>query len=159
MGVTEQKIKFTMVDAVSQGLADVNASVQGTTKQFERLGSTLQNMALGAGVATFGLSIIDSAKNWAAAVNDLEDKTGMAGESASKLLFIGQSVGLTGEDMAGAFTKMSKTAFAAHVVDWGTGQTNQEQDHDHINIRSDLQQAGCIDMQVLVSRLPYSLLI
>ena len=114
MGVTEQKIKFTMVDAVSQGLADVNASVQGTTKQFERLGSTLQNMALGAGVATFGLSIIDSAKNWAAAVNDLEDKTGMAGESASKLLFIGQSVGLTGEDMAGAFTKMSKTAFAAH---------------------------------------------
>jgi len=114
MGVTEAKIKFTMVDAVSQGLADVNSTVQGTTKQFEKLGGALQNMALGAGVAAFGMTIINSAKSWAASVNDLEDKTGMAGESASKLLFIGEAVGLAGEDMAGAFTKMSKSAFAAH---------------------------------------------
>jgi TP901 family phage tail tape measure protein len=56
---------------------------------------------------------IAAVRSWAAAVNDLEDKTDMAGESASKLLAVGQFVGLTTEDMAGAMTKMSKATLTA----------------------------------------------
>lgn len=52
-------------------------------------------------------------KSWALAVNDLEDKTNMAGESASRLLAVGQYVGLTTEDMSGAMAKMSKTVLTA----------------------------------------------
>lgn len=56
---------------------------------------------------------IAAAKEWAAAVNDLEDKTNMAGESASRLLAVGQYVGLSTEEMSGAMAKMSKTAMTA----------------------------------------------
>ena len=56
---------------------------------------------------------INSVRNWAAAVNDLEDKTGMAAESASRLLAVGEVFGVVTDDMANAIMKMSKTAYSA----------------------------------------------
>ena len=59
---------------------------------------------------------IKAAQNWAAAVNDLEDKTNMAGESASRLLAVGEYVGLSTEEMSNAMAKMSKTSMTAAVA-------------------------------------------
>lgn len=56
---------------------------------------------------------LKTAKDWAAAVNDLEDKTDMAGETASKLLAVGEYVGLSTDEMSGAMAKMSKNAYTA----------------------------------------------
>jgi hypothetical protein len=75
-------------------------------------------MAAGLGVITAaaGAAAVVAGKmavSWNLAVNSIEDVTGMSGEAASRLLAVGQMVGLTGEDMSAALVKMSKSAEAA----------------------------------------------
>lgn len=80
-----------------EGLAASNNAVAAVT-------------ALGAAVAGAGALAAKSAVSWNLAVNAIEDVTGMSGEASSKLLAVGQMVGLAGEDVSGALVKMSKTA-------------------------------------------------
>jgi hypothetical protein len=75
-------------------------------------------MAAGLGVITAaaGAAAVAAGKmavSWNLAVNAIEDVTGMSGEAASRLLAVGQMVGLSGEDMSAALVKMSKSAEAA----------------------------------------------
>lgn len=72
---------------------------------------------------------IASVRNWASAVNDLEDKTNMSAESASRLLAVGEFVGLATEEMSGAMAKMSKTAYtAAKAIETAAASGNISQD-------------------------------
>jgi hypothetical protein len=63
-----------------------------------------------AAITAAGAAAMKAAANWAVAVDDLSDISGMSGEAASKLLGLGQMVGLSGEQMSGALVKMSKSA-------------------------------------------------
>lgn len=68
---------------------------------------------LGAAAIAAGAAAVKFSMGWASAVNNIEDVTGMSGEAASRLLAVGQMVGLSGEDMGSALVKMSKSAMAA----------------------------------------------
>lgn len=80
-------------------LTDLSKSVNNMTAAFASIASL--------GVLAAPLA---AAKQWANAVNDLEDKTNMAAESASRLLAIGQRVGLSADEMGNAVMRMSKAA-------------------------------------------------
>ena len=94
-----------------------NANLKKGMKESENIISNTMNVisSMKAELATFGslATPLVAIKSWAAAVNDLEDKTNLAAESASELLAIGQYVGLSTEDMATSLSKMSKTAMTA----------------------------------------------
>lgn len=91
---------------LKKGMNESKNLIQGTM-------DTLNNMkAELAGISSM-VAPLYVAKDWALAVNDLEDKTNMAGEEASKLLAIGQSVGLATDEMAGAVSKMSRNTMTA----------------------------------------------
>ncbi|NLU43434.1 MAG: hypothetical protein GXX11_00910 [Acholeplasmataceae bacterium] len=94
-----------------------NANLKKGMKESENIISSTMNVisSMKAELATFGslATPLVAIKSWAAAVNDLEDKTNLAAESASELLAIGQYVGLSTEDMAMSLSKMSKTAMTA----------------------------------------------
>lgn len=68
---------------------------------------------LGVAIVAAGAAAAKFSMNWAEAVNNVEDITGMSGEAASRLMAVGQMVGLSGEDMGSALVKMSKSAMAA----------------------------------------------
>lgn len=68
---------------------------------------------LGAAILVAGAAAAKFSMSWAGAVNNVEDITGMSGEAASRLMAVGQMVGLSGDDMGGALVKMSKSAMAA----------------------------------------------
>jgi hypothetical protein len=83
----------------------------------EALGAS-DKLAAGLGVlsAAAGAAAVAAGKmavSWNLAVNAIEDVTGMTGEAASRLLAVGQMVGLSGEDMSTALVRMSKSAEAA----------------------------------------------
>lgn len=84
-------------------------------EKFQESAKTISNSMIGLGAAAVGAigGIVKSASDWAAAVNDIEDKTGMAGQSASKLLYIAKAVGLETADAADAVTKMSRSVAQA----------------------------------------------
>lgn len=76
--------------------------------------------ALAAAVAKVSTTLYDLsvksftiADQWASVVNDIEDKTDMAAESASRLAGVAQVVGLSGADMGQALALMSRNAQAA----------------------------------------------
>lgn len=56
---------------------------------------------------------VKAVQDWAAAINDLEDKTDMTGETASRLLSIGEYVGLSTDLMSNCMARMSKSAYTA----------------------------------------------
>lgn len=110
-----------------------NTNLKKNMKQSEGIIQGTMNVisSMKSELATFGALAgpLIAIKSWAAAVNDLEDKTNMAGEAASGLLAIGQYVGLSTEDMAGSLTKMSKSAMTAALAmqtasDSGTASTD-----------------------------------
>lgn len=61
--------------------------------------------------------------DWAAAINDLEDKTGAASETVSEWLYIGTAVGLTTQDMSDAMAKMGRSIEQAAIAQ---GKANVE---------------------------------
>lgn len=93
-------------DQLKKGLKESTDLISSTMNTISSMKSELLSMGAVAGP-------ISSIQKWAAAVNDLTDKTNMAGESASKLLAVGQYVGLSADEMSGAMAKMSKAAFSA----------------------------------------------
>lgn len=116
MAVTEEKVKISLVDAFSKGLIDLNDQLGKNEKRLEGVAGAAKVAASGM-LALGGASIVkmlkDSAGEYAAAVNDIMDKTNMEGEAASRLLAISSAVGLSNEDMGNAIMKMSKSASTA----------------------------------------------
>lgn len=68
---------------------------------------------VGAAFATFSATAIKSAMDWGNAVDDLSDKTGLAGEKSSELLLIAKRVGIGTEEAGGMFAKMARSAHNA----------------------------------------------
>lgn len=89
-----------------KGLKESEGLIQSTVNKINSIKAELLS------ISAIALPV-NSAKEWAAAVNDLEDKTNMTGESASRLLAVGEYVGLATDEMSGAMAKMSKNAFTA----------------------------------------------
>ena len=77
-------------DQLKKGLKESTDLISSTMNTISSMKSELLSMGAVAGP-------ISSIQKWAAAVNDLTDKTNMAGESASKLLAVGQYVGLSAD--------------------------------------------------------------
>ena len=98
LGADTKKLKKGMKE--SQGL------IRGTMDAINNMKAELVSIGAVAGP-------IAAIRQWAGAVNDLEDKTNMAGESASRLLALGEYVGISTEEMAGAMAKMSKATVTA----------------------------------------------
>lgn len=92
--------------ALKKGLKESEGLIESTVSKIN--GMRGQLLSIGAIAMP-----IASVRNWASAVNDLEDKTNMSAESASRLLAVGEFVGLATEEMSGAMAKMSKTAYTA----------------------------------------------
>lgn len=115
----QERVQINIVDGFTRGLESLGKGVDGINNKFANLseiaGATFAGLAgIGIGGGLLG-SMINESKQWAAAVNDIVDKTNMAGEEASKLLVVAKAVGLSAEDMGGAFMKMSKSANSART--------------------------------------------
>ncbi|EFW29086.1 phage tail tape measure protein [Selenomonas artemidis] len=102
--------------------ADSSDMVKGLKKAktevevFQESLKGISNMMVGIGgmsVAAVG-GAIAATKSWAAAVNDLEDKTNMSAESCSELLYVTQAVGLSMSDAGDSLSKMSKNSVTAY---------------------------------------------
>lgn len=91
---------------LKKGMKESQNIIQGTMETIGSMKAELLSIGSVAGP-------IAAIRSWAGAVNDLEDKTNMAGESASRLLVLGEYVGLSTEEMSGAMAKMSKTTMTA----------------------------------------------
>ena len=91
---------------LKKGMKESQGLIQGTMDAINNMKTELVSIGAVAGP-------IAAIRQWAGAVNDLEDKTNMAGESASRLLALGEYVGISTEEMAGAMAKMSKATVTA----------------------------------------------
>lgn len=100
LGADTQKLK--------KGMQDSQNIIQGTMDAISNMKAELVSIGAVAGP-------VAAIRSWAAAVNELEDSTGMAAESASKLLAMGQYVGISTEEMGSALNKMAKNAMTAAV--------------------------------------------
>ena len=80
-------------------------------KSLDKIGTGLAKIGVGLGTVA-GLAV-KSAMDWGAAVNDMVDKTGMAGEEASKLLAITNRVGVSAEETGTMFSRFSRAAYDA----------------------------------------------
>lgn len=120
MAISE-KIVISVVDQFTSGFQNADKNVNKLNKSLQNTSNysklALNGLAAMGAVATSALgAAYAAASNWIGAVNDLSKKTGMATESASKLLGVAQSVGLSGEEMSSAMMKMSKSAETAYVT-------------------------------------------
>lgn len=116
-------VKFgAITTGLKQGLKESESLIEGTVSKINNMKGQL--LAIGAIAMP-----VAAVRNWAAAVNDLEDKTNMSAESASRLLAVGEFVGLATEEMSGAMAKMSKTAYtAAKAIETAAASGNVSQD-------------------------------
>lgn len=80
-------------------------------KSLDKIGTGLAKIGVGLGMVA-GLAV-KSAMDWGTAVNDMVDKTGMAGEEASKLLAITNRVGVSAEETGTMFSRFSRAAYEA----------------------------------------------
>jgi len=89
-----------------------------TEKAAGKVSSSLETISnklsvVGVGFTAFAATAIKSAMAWGEAVDDLSDKTGLAGEESSKLLLVAKRVGIGAEEAAGMFTKFARSANTA----------------------------------------------
>lgn len=98
---------------LAQGLKKARTDIE----KFQAGISGISNLMVGVGATGLAAAggAVKAFGDWAAAVNDLEDKTNMSAESASKLLYVTQAVGLGMSDAGDALAKMSKNAETAAV--------------------------------------------
>lgn len=111
-----ENIKISLVDAYSQGLLKLENAIDSNQKKMDSFAGAAKTAATGlAAVAgtQMALNLLNSAKNWGGAIDEIQDKTGLAGQAASELLVISNTVGLSNEEMGQAIMKMSKTASIA----------------------------------------------
>ena len=106
MARKDVQITVKVLDQASANLNKIASTAEGSIGR-------VQGLLAGAGMAAPLAYITKATYGWMAAVNDLEDATGMAGEEASKLLAIGSSVGLSAETMQTSFVKMAKSVSTA----------------------------------------------
>ena len=116
-------VKFgAITTGLKQGLKESESLIEGTVSKI----NNMKGQLLAVGAIAMPVAAV---RNWAAAVNDLEDKTNMSAESASRLLAVGEFVGLATEEMSGAMAKMSKTAYtAAKAIETAAASGNISQD-------------------------------
>ena len=89
-------VKFgAITTGLKQGLKESESLIEGTVSKI----NNMKGQLLAVGAIAMPVAAV---RNWAAAVNDLEDKTNMSAESASRLLAVGEFVGLATEEMSGA---------------------------------------------------------
>lgn len=131
------------IATVAELLVKISGDSQGLQKELKEIerqlnrafgpdameaSSTAATMLAGLGVAALaaGAAAVKFSMEWASAVNNIEDVTGMSGEAASRLMAVGQMVGLSGEDMGNALVKMSKSAMAAKqsIDEFGSASTD-----------------------------------
>lgn len=99
---------ITKLDQMQQKTSTTADKVSvSLTKVGDRLG------ILGAAFAGFSATAIKSAMDWGNAVDDLSDKTGLAGEKSSELLLIAKRVGIGAEEAGGMFAKFARSAHTA----------------------------------------------
>lgn len=108
--------------ALKKGLKESEGLIESTVSKI----NGMRGQLLSIGAVAMPVAAV---RNWASAVNDLEDKTNMSAESASRLLAVGEFVGLATEEMSGAMAKMSKTAYtAAKAIETAAASGNISQD-------------------------------
>lgn len=113
MAKKDVNITVTVNDIATQQFKKLSATVEATTTKVMGLGKSLAGIATGAGIGGAIAKIAKNTRDWALAVNDIEDATGMSGESASRLLYVGKAVNLTSEEISMAVVRMAKSASAA----------------------------------------------
>ena len=108
------KIKADLSDYIEKldQMQQKTGSAAGrAAKSIDGVGKSLA--VVGTAFATFSATAIKSAMNWGNAVDDLSDKTGLAGEKSSELLLIAKRVGIGADEAGGMFTKLARSAHNA----------------------------------------------
>ena len=99
------------ITKLDQMQSKTDSTAAKVSKSMEGVGKALT--IVGAAFATFSATAIKSAMNWGNAVDDLSDKTGLAGEKSSELLLIAKRVGIGAEEAGGMFAKLARSAHTA----------------------------------------------
>lgn len=96
----------------------LDAMEKNTAKTSDKVANAFKKVAditavTGAALATFAAMAIKSAMEWGKAVDDLSDKTGMAGEKASELLAIAKRAGISTQEANMMFSRFSRAVYNA----------------------------------------------
>lgn len=103
-------------------LSDYIKQLDNMGKETDSRSKKMSDMLNGIGTAALKASTalgaaagfaIKSAMEWGNAVDDLSDKTGLAGEEASKLLVIAKRVGIGAEESGMMFARFARSAYEA----------------------------------------------
>ncbi|WP_443683306.1 phage tail tape measure protein [Phascolarctobacterium faecium] len=121
--VGNMNVKLGAVNTdLKKGLKESEGLIESTVSKI----NSMRGQLLSIGAVAMPVAVV---RNWAAAVNDLEDKTNMSAESASRLLAVGEYVGLATSDMSDAMAKMSKSAYtAAKSIETAATSGNESMD-------------------------------
>lgn len=121
--VGNMNVKLGAVNTdLKKGLKESEGLIESTVSKI----NSMRGQLLSIGAVAMPVAAV---RNWAAAVNDLEDKTNMSAESASRLLAVGEYVGLATSDMSDAMAKMSKSAYtAAKSIETAATSGNESMD-------------------------------
>ena len=108
------KMKADLSDYMTK-LDQMDKSTKATTSKMNTAFAGIASGVLkaSAAIGTAALASVHSAMQWGTAVDDLGDKTGMAGEEASKLLVIAKRVGIGTEEASGMFAKFARSVYSA----------------------------------------------
>lgn len=96
------------LDQMGQGTIAVSNKISNAFK-----GITTIIAGTGVAISGFAVTALDNAMKWGNAVDRLSDKTGMAGEEASKLLVVAKRVGISVDDAGVMFSRFAKSAYTA----------------------------------------------
>lgn len=98
-----------------QKLDQMEKKTTDSTSKVSQAFSSITKVFTSAGVAigSVALTAINAAMKWGTAVDDLSDKTGMAGEEASKLLVVAKRVGIGAEEASMMFSRFARSAYNA----------------------------------------------
>lgn len=115
-------------------LVALNKQLDGTTSASAVMGGVMKSAATTAAAAVVALAAAyataaKAAVSWGQAVNDIVDETGMADQSAARLLGTMNIVGISGEEAAGAIAKLAKninTASTAQAVAAKNGKDSDD---------------------------------
>ncbi|MDT8901171.1 phage tail tape measure protein [Anaeroselena agilis] len=83
----------------------------GVTKAMGKVSTALT--AGSAALGVFAAAAVKNAMAWGTAVDDLSDKTGLAGEKASELLVVAQRVNIGTEEASMMFARLARSAYTA----------------------------------------------
>ena len=111
------------LDQMEKKSADTTSK---TEKAFAGITSGLTKAT--AALGTFALISVNSAMKWGNAVDDLSDKTGMAGEEASKLLIVAKRVGIGADEAGMMFARFARSVYNAAQAQVTATAANKQSD-------------------------------